>query len=557
MKYDFEFSWASTYGFAATLVARTCERGLVVDLGCGAGSFAAPLDELGFDYLGFEYDPESVALCRSRGIACEPIDLADVDDTIERVTAAVGGRPVRVVSLLDVIEHLVDPERVVAGLRRLVEALTVDGRAPRVVVSIPNVAHADLAVKLVAGRWDVVDVGLLDDTHVTLFTERRVRDTFARHGFAELAANDVVIPDTEQQYPADHPAVAREATLSAHLRAVRRRADTSGDTYQFVRCYEVGPVTGESPPTLADRADTEGPRLSVVVHVRDGAGVGDLLTCLAAQHDRDLEVLLVSTSSTVDAGAAVAGYDDAFGSLVRVVPPARCLADACNAALDLVGGRLVAFLDESTVVTGRWSAGVHEAAAAFPGRALRCATVVQPAHVADGRIVPTEGFGPDRTAAGDEIGRLLGGEPPGLDGLVVPAAALDGLGHRFDPSLGDVAATWLFVLRLVADTGLVRTAEVDAVRRGAEPSVDDERDRAAWSAVAAVLDQWPYLLPSGAASQLGALHELRRERDTAVERADAAEARVDALERSRYWTATAPLRRLGAARHRLGRGGGR
>ena len=46
-------------------------------------------------------------------------------------------------------------------LRRLADV----HRAP-LVLSVPNVTHKDLALKLLIGRRDVTEAGLLDHTHV-------------------------------------------------------------------------------------------------------------------------------------------------------------------------------------------------------------------------------------------------------------------------------------------------------------------------------------------------------------------------------------------------------
>lgn len=66
---------------------------------------------------------------------------------------------------LDVLEHLVDPWRVLARLQPLLRP------GGRLIASIPNVRnwHA-LAPLLFAGRWQYAETGILDKTHLRFFT---------------------------------------------------------------------------------------------------------------------------------------------------------------------------------------------------------------------------------------------------------------------------------------------------------------------------------------------------------------------------------------------------
>ena len=78
----------------------------------------------------------------------------------------------------DVLEHLVDPLRVLVELDR---ALAADGF---VVISVPNIAHLYIRLLLLVGRFDYVDRGILDNTHLRFFTERSVRALIADAGLA-------------------------------------------------------------------------------------------------------------------------------------------------------------------------------------------------------------------------------------------------------------------------------------------------------------------------------------------------------------------------------------
>lgn len=68
---------------------------------------------------------------------------------------------------LDVLEHLLDPERV---LRDLVDNHLAPGGA--VIVSLPAVSHYSVSIPLLFGRkFPYADAGILDRTHLKLYVE--------------------------------------------------------------------------------------------------------------------------------------------------------------------------------------------------------------------------------------------------------------------------------------------------------------------------------------------------------------------------------------------------
>ena len=86
------------------------------------------------------------------------------------------GGPFDAIVYGDVLEHLLDPRRVLVELAR---ALGPDGV---VVISVPNIAHLYIRLLLLAGRFDYVDQGILDDSHLRFFTARSLRALIAGAG---------------------------------------------------------------------------------------------------------------------------------------------------------------------------------------------------------------------------------------------------------------------------------------------------------------------------------------------------------------------------------------
>lgn len=147
----------------------------VLDLGCSSGYLAkAMVQERASRVLGVEVDAAASKLARSFGIEVVDGSLTDVQ-TMARVAAR---GPFNVVVAADILEHLTNWERVLDWIRE--DLLAPDGR---LIASIPNVANYTVRKRLLLGRFDYTDRGILDDTHVRFFTASSIKLALKRHDF--------------------------------------------------------------------------------------------------------------------------------------------------------------------------------------------------------------------------------------------------------------------------------------------------------------------------------------------------------------------------------------
>lgn len=153
----------------AALVPPRCHR--VLEVGCGSGELGQLLRRRGHHVTGLELVPEIAERARRR---LDRVVTADV----ERDGFPFPPASFDAIIFADVLEHLVDPWRV---LREAVEVLAEDGV---VVASIPNVQNIDVLRRLLRGRWDYRERGILDFGHLRFFTLATIRALFAQ---AELS----------------------------------------------------------------------------------------------------------------------------------------------------------------------------------------------------------------------------------------------------------------------------------------------------------------------------------------------------------------------------------
>ena len=532
LRYDFEVTAASTYARVARMVGAMEAPGLVVDLGAGVGALGAALGVIGFDYLGLAADPANVAAMVDAGLDAGPIDLRSTD-VVELVRSEIDRRsPRRVaaITLLDVVEHLPDPEELLDGVRRLVAAIGErQGTAPLLVLSIPNVAHIDLAGKLVTGRWDVTEVGLLDSTHVSLFTEDRLERLVADLGFVEAARDDVVRRADDQCFPRDHPAQV-DTPLAAYLRYLRDAAGPGAETYQFVRAYRLDPGAAGAhdrvaPPASATAGAPDGdgtgdPFLSVVVRTQGRrATLLDTLTCLAAQDDGDFEVLLMVDDPDVAVvgrvEALVEPFDPSFRARLHVHHvTGGGRSRPLNAALERAHGRYFAILDDDDVVTAGWVSAFRRCHERMPGRMLRAACVVQSIERRDGALADhevTSGFRAVHPETFDLLDAVRANRSPSCS-YALPMGTIGELGLRFDETLR-VCEDWKLEIEVARVAGVSSDPEVTSIyRRWTDGGGSDGlEDTTAWiedhERVLADLDRVPTLVPPGSLTRIHRVYE--------------------------------------------------
>src|SRR5579872_1097133 len=155
----------------------------VLDVGCGEGFLASELVKTGNKVTGVDILPEAAE--RS---ALEAYYSADLEEGLAGVIEKVNRRRFSCVLLLDVLEHLRYPERILGQCHQL---LRKDGR---IIVSVPNIANITICMMLLSGRFDYTERGILDRTHLRFFTRRTARKLLQDAGYRVTQERMTVIP---------------------------------------------------------------------------------------------------------------------------------------------------------------------------------------------------------------------------------------------------------------------------------------------------------------------------------------------------------------------------
>ena len=144
----------------------------VLDVGSGFATTSERIRRLGNHVTGIESSEAAVAVASRR---LDDVIAGDLQD-LPAVARRLGSRRFDAIIFADVLEHLRDPEPVLAGYLPFLESEGV------VIVSLPNIGLWSVRLSLLAGRFEYADSGVLDRTHVRFFTRKTARRLIARAG---------------------------------------------------------------------------------------------------------------------------------------------------------------------------------------------------------------------------------------------------------------------------------------------------------------------------------------------------------------------------------------
>jgi len=142
----------------------------VLEVGCATGSISRVLKRNRCSVIGIEIDPKSAEHARKY---CDDVIVGDV----ESVELPYKDGFFDVIMFGDVLEHTINPLMV---LKRLKRYLRDDGY---IVVSIPNVANYVIRLKLLLGKFEYQEGGILDRSHLQFFTLRTAKRLITDAGF--------------------------------------------------------------------------------------------------------------------------------------------------------------------------------------------------------------------------------------------------------------------------------------------------------------------------------------------------------------------------------------
>ncbi len=559
--YDNPFAPDNVYGHALALLNRhrgQAEGALHIDIGSGFGRIAEPLAAaLGLTYLACDLDEDALGSLAERGFETRRLVLGAEERIYQALLDMIGNRRLASISIIDTLEHLDDPAATLRALARIAHEYQAF-----VLISVPNVAHRDLGLRLLFGLWDYTETGILDHTHRVLFSDSVLRRMLAASGLHIVDANDVEMRRSDQAFPLDHPALQSGTTLHRLLGELRDLGDPFGGVNQLVRLCAAGPVA-RAPPFAAIEA-TPRPLLSVVIRSqgRQPDLLAALLTCLAGQTITDFEVVILGHDldrpRQVGVEQVILDLPEWLRAKIRFLRIDHgSRAGLLNDGFAAAAGRYICVLDEEDVVFAHWAESFSDAAETAPGRILRGNAVTQNIQRVEYNFATgiRAQSGPQTVQAAEfDFFEHLQSDGSALPGIAFPRGLFHHLRICFDPELEHFAG-WDVLLRGAALVGVTSLRAVTAIQqkwgRAGGGEIERRKVMEKFGAVAAPL--WPAVCIDVLRDRLDELARLRQVPDTRPQLAALAaelSAHREALRDvagiygSLSWRMTAPLRSL-------------
>lgn len=152
----------------------------ILDVGTASGYLGKVWSATGHSVFGVEYD--AAAAEKARGYY-DGFQVADVESF-----EFPWRREFDFIVFADVLEHLRNPAAV---LQRCIPALKESGK---IIISVPNIANWIIRISLLLGKFDYMDRGILDRTHLRFFTMRSLKELMSEVSCDVLDAIPTPLP---------------------------------------------------------------------------------------------------------------------------------------------------------------------------------------------------------------------------------------------------------------------------------------------------------------------------------------------------------------------------
>ena len=171
MKYDFELDLVNNNSLS-WIIEQVKKDSVVLEFGPANGRLTKYLKEtLNCKVYLVELDEEAGKEALQYG---EELVIGDAEqyEWLERY------RDIRFDAIIfaDILEHLRDPEEILVQSKHLLKA---DGT---ILLSVPNLAHNSVLIDLLNNKFEYQSIGLLDNTHIHMFTKESLENMLRRAG---------------------------------------------------------------------------------------------------------------------------------------------------------------------------------------------------------------------------------------------------------------------------------------------------------------------------------------------------------------------------------------
>jgi len=163
-------------GSPGVLARITAGAERILDVGCGRGGFARLLSLQGKVVDGVTLSEREAS---EAALYCANVYVCDLEKGLPDLPP---GQLYDAVVCSHVLEHIAYPDRMLAGISRCLKPTGI------LIVALPNLFVWKSRLRLLAGRFEYTEIGLMDYTHIRWYTFASARRLLETHGFTVVEA---------------------------------------------------------------------------------------------------------------------------------------------------------------------------------------------------------------------------------------------------------------------------------------------------------------------------------------------------------------------------------
>jgi len=146
----------------------------ILELGCANGKLGGLYKKNNLTAIWHGVDFSTEALKNASLVLDETYQI---DMNQENLTEYIGDEKYDVIVIGDLLEHLIDPRKMLS------ELLKFTHDESKVVACVPNMSHVSVVQRLISGDFTYDQMGLLDDTHLKLYSPSSLFKIFLDSGW--------------------------------------------------------------------------------------------------------------------------------------------------------------------------------------------------------------------------------------------------------------------------------------------------------------------------------------------------------------------------------------
>lgn len=518
MKYNFSYYDNSVYSHIVDIVKKLgiSNDGVHLDIACGCAAVNKGLKShnYNFEYIGIDANEETINYLKNENLQAYYYTFSCDEGDFEYIEKIIKGKNLRLITVLDFLEHIPNPEFFLKMLNRICRKYNAT-----LIVSVPNTCHKDIAFKIMEGKFDYTETGLLDKTHISLFSEKRLQKCMKDSGFKEIFCNDLHLEKSDQHFPENSTFLLNNTSIYKCFNHIKTLLDPFADVNQFVRAYlpiekkdvEEGKNQNEkddlsSKPFLSIITRTQGKRIEALT---------EMLLCLTAQTNTNFELLIIGHKLTENGQADVEKVIKELpdwmrekAKLIKVDHGNR--TTPLNVGFEMAKGEYISILDDDDIVFDSWVEEFYNLFQKFPGTILHTYSLLQRWEKIDynGNKALRACESPDDIYCRDFnlLEQLKLNFCPTMS-YACPSYTFKELKIKFNENLSTVE-DWDFLMRTALITGVSNSDKVTSIYRIWNNSKNSysQHDRAEWLSnekfIKDYFNKLPIILPEGYAEKI-------------------------------------------------------